>query len=275
MTEANNQGLTSIRAKLDAGKGREYWRSLEELAETDEFNDFLHREFPQQASEWNDPAGRRRFLKLMGASIALAGASACTVQPTEKIIPYVRQPEEMIPGKPLFFATAASISGIASPLLVESHMGRPTKVEGNPEHPVSLGATDLFSQASVLALYDPDRSQTVTHLGDISKGWPAFLAAFRLAIEDQRGLQGAGLRVLTETVTSPTLAAQLTELRDAVSKDEMASVRARRPLQRNRGSANRIRRARDRAMSLRQGRCGSIARCRLSVEPSFKHSIYP
>jgi MoCo/4Fe-4S cofactor protein with predicted Tat translocation signal len=218
MTKVNNQELTSIRAKLDAGKGREYWRSLEELAETDEFSEFLNREFPQQASEWNDPAGRRRFLKLMGASIALAGASACTVQPTEKIIPYVRQPEEIIPGKPLFFATAASLSGVASPLLVESHMGRPTKVEGNPEHPVSLGATDLFSQASVLTLYDPDRSQTVTHLGDISKGWPAFLAAFRLAIADQRATQGAGMRVLTETVTSPTLAAQLRELRTLFPK---------------------------------------------------------
>ena len=218
MTKVNNQELTSIRAKLDAGKGREYWRSLEELAETDEFTDFLHREFPQQASEWNDPAGRRRFLKLMGASIALAGASACTVQPTEKIIPYVRQPEEIIPGKPLFFATASTLSGVASPLLVESHMGRPTKVEGNPEHPVSLGATDLFSQASVLTLYDPDRSQTVTHLGDISKGWPAFLAAFRLAIAEQQATQGAGLRVLTETVTSPTLAAQLRELRTLFPK---------------------------------------------------------
>ena len=211
----NDPGLTSIRSKLDAGKGKggkQYWRSLEELAETDEFNQFLHREFPEQASEWNDPVGRRRFLKLMGASLALAGASACTVQPTEKIIPYVKPVEEIIPGKPLFFATAMSLSGIASPLLVESHMGRPTKVEGNPEHPVSLGATDLFSQASVLGLYDPDRSQTVTHLGDIST-WTAFLGSLRFDLGQQRTRQGAGLRLLTETISSPTLAAQLNELR--------------------------------------------------------------
>jgi molybdopterin-containing oxidoreductase family iron-sulfur binding subunit len=200
--------LATIRSK----QGKHYWRSLEELAETDEFNQFLHREFPEQASEWNDPVGRRRFLKLMGASLALAGASACTVQPTEKIIPYVKPAEEIIPGKPLFFATAMSLSGVASPLLVESHMGRPTKVEGNPEHPVSLGATDLFSQASVLGLYDPDRSQTVTHLGDIST-WTAFLGAFRFELGQQRSRQGAGLRLLTETISSPTLAAQLSELR--------------------------------------------------------------
>src|SRR6185503_10889293 len=200
--------LATIRSK----QGKQYWRSLEELAETDEFNQFLHREFPEQASEWNDPVGRRRFLKLMGASLALAGASACTVQPTEKIIPYVKPAEEIIPGKPLFFATAMSLSGIASPLLVESHMGRPTKIEGNPEHPVSLGATDLFAQASVLGLYDPDRSQTVTHLGDIST-WTAFLGAFRFELGQQRSRQGAGLRLLTETISSPTLAAQLSELR--------------------------------------------------------------
>ena len=98
----------------------------------------------------------------MGASLALAGLTACTRQPTEHIMPYVRQPEELIPGRPLFYATATTLNGVANGVLVESHEGRPTKIEGNPEHPATLGACDAFSQASVLQLYDPDRSQTVT-----------------------------------------------------------------------------------------------------------------
>ena len=125
------------------------------MAETPEFKEFLHREFPQNASEWLDPVGRRGFLKLMGASLALAGVSACTRQPDEEIVPYVRQPEELVPGKPLFYATAMPFAGSGIGLLVESHEGRPTKIEGNPDHPSSLGATDLFAQAAILGLYDP------------------------------------------------------------------------------------------------------------------------
>src|SRR6266566_7541541 len=156
--------LAAIRARLAGAQGPRFWQSLEELAETEAFQDFLFREFPRQASEWeDDEPGRRKFLKLMGASLALAGLTACTRQPTETIMPYVRAPEEIIPGKPLFFATAAPLSGVATGILVESHMGRPTKIEGNPRHPASLGATDALTQASVLALYDPDRSQTITH----------------------------------------------------------------------------------------------------------------
>ncbi len=121
---------------------------------------------------------RRRFLQLMGASLALAGLSGCgsaAPAPTnEKIVPYVKQPEEIIPGKPLFFATAMPLAGFASGVLVESHEGRPTKIEGNPDHPASLGATDAFAQASILTLYDPDRSQVVAHAGRIST-WSAFL----------------------------------------------------------------------------------------------------
>src|SRR6266542_2387392 len=139
---------------------------------------------------------RRDLLKLGGVSLALAGLTACTRQPAEKIVPYVRQPEEIVPGKPLFFATAMSLSGYATGLLVESHMGRPTKVEGNPLHPASLGATDAFSQASLYGLYDPDRSQTLTYLGEI-RGWPAFLSAMHTAVEKARERKGAGLRILT------------------------------------------------------------------------------
>jgi len=132
--------------------GRLYWRSLGEYADTPEFREFLHREFPAQASEFNDPKGRRQFLKLMSASLALAGVSACTKQPAEKIVPYVRQPEELVPGRPLFFATAYPFGGVATPVLVESHEGHPTKVEGNPEHPASGGGTDIFAQAAILGL---------------------------------------------------------------------------------------------------------------------------
>src|SRR5688572_33495746 len=117
----------------------------------------------------------------MGASIALAGVSACTRQPAEKIVPYVRQPEEVVPGRPLFYATAMPEGGFAHPLLAENHMGRPTKLEGNPEHPASLGATDLFGQATVLTLYDPDRSRTIIGRGEV-RTWSSFVAALTGAI---------------------------------------------------------------------------------------------
>jgi molybdopterin-containing oxidoreductase family iron-sulfur binding subunit len=202
--------IEGLRVKLEGTRGREYWRSLESLAETPEFKEFLHREFPQNASEWLDPVGRRGFLKLMGASLALAGVSACTRQPDEEIVPYVRQPEEEVPGKPLFFATAMPMSGAGLGLLVESHEGRPTKVEGNPDHPSSRGATDLYAQASILGLYDPDRSRNLTNLGDIFP-FSAFSTAIRGLLQGQEAGQGAGIRILTETVASPTLAAQMRE----------------------------------------------------------------
>ena len=202
--------IQALRAKLDGTRGRDYWRSLEAVAETPEFTEFLHREFPQNASEWNDPVGRRGFLKLMSASLALAGVSACTRQPEEAIVPYVRQPEELVPGKPLFYATAMPFAGSGVGLLVESHEGRPTKIEGNPDHPSSLGATDLFAQASILGLYDPDRSQTITHLGEI-RPFDAFAAAVRQVLEAQREQKGGGIRVLSETLVSPTLASQVDE----------------------------------------------------------------
>ena len=143
----------------------------------------------------------------MGASLALAGLGACTRQPTENIMPYVNQPESVIPGRPLYFATAFPVSGVARGILVESHMGRPTKIEGNPEHPASLGSTDATTQASVLGLYDPDRSQTVTYLHEI-KSYASFLTQFVELLKDHDQSQGAGIRILTETVTSPTLGAQ-------------------------------------------------------------------
>ena len=200
--------LQDLRRRLEEARGPRYWRSLEEIASTEEFRSFVEDEFPNRTPDWNDPASRRRFLTVMGASLALAGASACTVQPKEVIVPYVRQPEEFIPGKPLFYATAMSVGGIATGVLAESHLGRPTKIEGNPQHPASLGATDAAMQASVLTLYDPDRSQVVTRNGNISS-WGNFITALTAA-RDVAGLKkGEGFRILTGTVTSPTLAAQI------------------------------------------------------------------
>ena len=189
----------------------QYWRSLDELARTPEFEEMLHREFPQNASQWNDAVSRRRFLQLMGASIALAGLNGCSQPPDEKIVPFVDAPEGIVPGKPLYFATAMPLGGYGLGLLVQSHMGRPTKVEGNPEHPASLGATDIFAQASILGLYDPDRSQTVRYLGDISN-WATFLTRIRERADALRAAGGAGLRLLTGSVTSPTFIGQMQAL---------------------------------------------------------------
>jgi molybdopterin-containing oxidoreductase family iron-sulfur binding subunit len=188
-----------------------FWRTLDELAGTPAFQERLHDEFPSQIEAIADPVARRSFLKLMGASIALAGIGACTRQPPEKIVPYVRQPEDLVPGQPLFYATAMSLGGVAAGLLVESHEGRPTKIEGNPAHPGSLGASDVFAQAAILGLYDPDRSQTITNLGDI-RPWPDFLAVMQTVLAAQRPLGGSGLRILTESINSPTLASQIRTL---------------------------------------------------------------
>jgi Fe-S-cluster-containing dehydrogenase component len=158
-----------------------------------------------------DPVARRTFLKLMGASLALGGFGACTRQPAEAIVPYVRQPEDLVLGEPLFFATAMPMGGVATGLLVESHEGRPTKVEGNPNHPGSLGSADVFAQAAILDLYDPDRAQTIAHLGEI-KPWAEFLGAMRATLTAQQALGGVGLRILTESISSPTLVAQIRDL---------------------------------------------------------------
>ncbi len=208
--------LGTVRERIDAAiahdtaekAGPEYWRSLEELAGSPAFQEALHREFPKGASEWLDKASRRGFLKVMGASLGLAGMTGCVKLPLEPIVPYVRQPENVIPGKPMYYATAVTLGGYANPVLVESHLGRPTKIEGNDLHPASMGGTDIFTQASLLGLYDPDRSQTVTSMGDV-RSWQAFLSAIRGPLSAQRSLQGAGIRILTTTTSSPTLADQL------------------------------------------------------------------
>ncbi len=199
--------LSEVKEELSKKTGPQYWRTLDELAQTPEFEEMLHREFPRQASEWvGDGTSRRDFMKIMGASLALGGLSACTKQPLEPIVPYVHQPEQITLGKPLFFATAMPFPTGAVPLLVESHEGRPTKVEGNPQHPATLGGTDFYSQTSPLTMYDPDRSQYVARLGDATT-WGAFATDTRPLVQKLKTNGGAGLRILTGAVISPSFAA--------------------------------------------------------------------
>ncbi len=208
--------LATVREKMDAATahdaaektGPQYWRSLEELAGSPAFQEALHREFPKGASEWLDKASRRGFLKIMGASLGLAGMTGCVKLPLEPIVPYVRQPENVVPGRPMYYATAMTLGGYANPLLVESHLGRPTKVEGNDQHPASMGGTDIFAQASLLNMYDPDRSQTVNSMGDV-RSWQGFLTSIRGPLSAQKGLQGSGIRILTTSISSPTLSDQI------------------------------------------------------------------
>ncbi len=213
----HHHDLEPVREAISRKSGREFWRSLEELAGTDKFRDFLHREFPALNAPETDPSmldpnGRRNFMKLMGASLALAGLTACTRQPLEHVVPYVKTPDGLVPGKPQFYATAMPLNGVASGLLVESHEGRPTKIEGNPDHPGSLGATDIFAQASVLGLYDPDRSQSAMKLGD-ARTWGEFQNELTSWVETQRPKRGKGLRILTENSTSPTFASLMAKIK--------------------------------------------------------------
>ncbi len=205
--------LSILQSALQGHKnGQRFWRSLEELADTEEFRALLAQELPRQTFALN--ADRRTFLKLMGASLAMLGLAGCTQAPREEIVPYVEAPEEIVPGKPLFFATAMPLNGYARGLLVENHMGRPTKVEGNPDHPANLGATDVFAQGSIFGLYDPDRAEVVTENGQI-RTWASLLETVAAHRQGLSVNGGAGFHLLTETVTSPTLAAQIARLLEA------------------------------------------------------------
>ena len=204
--------FASVRDKILSQSGKEYWRSVEEFVDTPEFEKFVAGEFPHEVENWDNSLSRRNFVKVMGASLALAGLSGCVIQPPEKIVPYVKSPEGMLPGKARFFATAMSLSGVATGLLAKSFEGRPVKVEGNPDHPGSRGATDVLAQASILGMYDPDRSQEITYRGN-PKTWEAFMTELRAAIEENRKDGGAGVRFLTETITSPTLIDQFNKVK--------------------------------------------------------------
>ena len=228
-TKRKQLDLATVREQIEDTTGPEYWRSLEELAGSEEFQEMLHREFPKGASEWLDGFSRRGFLKTMGASLALAGLTGCTRMPNTEIVPYVRQPENVIPGRPKFYATSHTLGGYASPVLVESHLFRPTKIEGNPQHPASLGGTDVYAQASILDLYDPDRAQDITYLGDV-RSWNAFISAISGPMMAEKSLAGGGVRILTQTVSSPTLAAQI---RDYLAANPQAKWHVYEPINRD------------------------------------------
>jgi len=186
-----------------SAQGKKYWRSLDHLAETPEFKELVEKEFPEGADELKNPVSRRKFLSLMGASMALAGLTSCR-RPVEKIIPYVVKPEEIIPGKPQYYATNMPFGTESFGLLVESHEGRPTKIEGNKNHPATSGSSNVFMQAEMLNLYDPDRSQVVLKEGKNSS-WAAYQAAWKQLAGTYTENGGEGLAVLTEGFASPSM----------------------------------------------------------------------
>jgi molybdopterin-containing oxidoreductase family iron-sulfur binding subunit len=182
------------------------WKSFEELADSDTYRRWVDDEFPER--EGLLQIDRKHFLKLGAAGAALAGLSGCRLRPVEKAVPYVRAPDLLVPGRALSYATALTRGGTALGVLVESHEGRPTKIEGNPTHPSSLGATDVWAQAEILSLYDPERSQNVVRLGEPSS-WDGFATTVRDVLRRESAAGGAGIRILTEPITSPVVAAQL------------------------------------------------------------------
>ncbi|MBW8890056.1 MAG: TAT-variant-translocated molybdopterin oxidoreductase [Fibrobacteres bacterium] len=196
-------------------RGKEPWTSLEEFAKTPGIDDAMHAEYPPPAGA-ADGWSRRSFLRLMGASLALAGVTGCgrgvgLPKGRSRLLPYVRAPEGLVPGRPRYYATTLLAAGDIVGVLGETHMGRPTKLEGNPDHPASLGATDLFAQAAVLDVYDPARSRTA-----LEHGLPRESLAFRDFLLERRAAllprKGEGLRLLTGEIHSPSLLSQITAL---------------------------------------------------------------
>ena len=211
--------IADLRARLVDGGGPQVWRSLEAVAETPAFRDFLSKEFPS-ASRLADGPDRRTFFRLMAASFALAGLSACSWDPSNPRnheIPYVRNPERVEPSAPLAYTSTTLLDGIANGATVTTFDGRPLKVEGNDRHPWSRGGSDIFAQASILDLYDPLRAQTVLYLNRISS-WDAFRGAMLGRFAAIRAEGGEGLRLLTGPVTSPTLLGSIDAMRAAYPK---------------------------------------------------------
>ncbi len=206
--------VVKVREKLAAKRGQDYWRSLEEVAGDPDFPEMLRREFPIAPRDWA-PLPRRDFVKLMGAALALAGLSGCAFQPQEKIVPFVKAPEESVAGIPLYYATAMPFMGYALGVLAEASEGRPTKIEGNPDHPVSRGKSDIWMQASVLDMYDPDRSTDVRQSGSVSS-WNDLTGVLNTEFQKARGNGGAGLALLTGTITSPSTLSLIKELQTAL-----------------------------------------------------------
>jgi len=188
--------------------GPKYWRSLDQLADTPEFRQWVEKEFPTGASEFSDPTSRRNFVKIMSASFLLGGLglTGCR-RPEEKIYPFAKQPEDYIHGVPQFYATAMPTRRSAVPLVVKSSDGRPTKIEGNPDHPDSNGGTDQFTQASILNLYDPDRAMRFAENGSVRTRQQTLDFLASLSKKAQSGDRpGDGLAVLFEQSNSPSRA---------------------------------------------------------------------
>ena len=205
---------------------RTYWRSLAQVEGAPDFRDALEREFLEEGpSEHSEGISRRDMMMLLGASLSLAGLSGCIRRPVEEIVPYVNAPEDIVPGVPRYYATTMPFRRSAYGLIVESHEGRPTKIEGNPSHPSTLGASNSLVQASVLGLYDPDRSQSVTQQG-ARKSWADFVAAWGQLAQAHAADGGAGLGILSESFSSPTLARLSLELRERYPKMQWATYDA-------------------------------------------------
>ena len=275
LDESPTMKWDSLRDRLSGAGGQQFWRSLDELAETPEFLDYVSHEFPRQSGEWMDPVSRRSFLKLMAASLGFAGVglSGCMRQPAEQIVPYVRQPEDFVPGRPLFFATCTMLGGYATGLLVESHLGRPTKIEGNPEHPASLGAADAFAQASILTLYDPDRSQTIMRGGRIST-WGEFLTALSAKLPALRA-PWPGIGDPHRNHYFAYARRSIEHFVEGAAGSEMAPVRARRKRQCAGRRQTGFRRARRYDLSLRSGRRGIDTGRRVFDRHARKRALCP
>jgi MoCo/4Fe-4S cofactor protein with predicted Tat translocation signal len=218
--DSNQESMTlaEVRARLEGVKGKKFWRSLDELADTPEFRAAVEREFPSAAQEWIDPVSRRGFLKIMGASMALAGLAGCTKQPDEPIYPYVKAPEDLVLGKSMYFATAHPFTTGAVPLLVKSDEFRPIKIDGNPEHAYNNGGSDAYSQGTLLDLYDPDRSAQVSFEGE-TRSWGEFVEALQQKVAQSK--DGSGIYFLSATITSPTLARQWGEVQKAYPRAKL------------------------------------------------------
>lgn len=193
----------------EGSRGRRLWSGIEEIADDPAFQAWVNAEYPV-AAEFT-PTARREFLKLMGASFALAGLTGCEKSPFVDALPYVDHPQNAAIGLPKYYSTAVRFEGYAQPVIATTYAGRPTKLDGNPDHPVTKGRSDIFIQAAVLGLYDPDRAQ-----GPTRRGEPVSWNDVANHMVEMRGTwardQGAGLRLLLGPTTSPTLLRQLGEL---------------------------------------------------------------
>ena len=205
---------------VETGKtGGAYWRSLDEVADTPEFRQFVAREFPANAETLDSGFSRRQFLQLMAASMLLgSGIAGCRRWPERQLAPFTARPDERVPGGSDYYATVMELDGVAKPLLVKACDGRPIKIEGNPQHPASGGAADLLAQASVLGLYDPFRSRGVLRIAKgklASSTWEEFRGFARPHFDALKGKGGQGLAVLAEPTSSPTVLALAARWREA------------------------------------------------------------